>query len=219
MTQLVATLLPSAIAFALSPIAIIELILVLFSKRRVANALAFVLALVVLTASVLLVGAQGARAADAGASSGPSPLLSAIFIGLALMLLVISARNWQNRSDTSEPAVLSAIAEMGPGAVAFLALGATWLNPKNAVLLLGAGGLIGSAPATTSPWLMGLVFLLVATAPYTAVATYSLAGGQSAAARLDTLRTWLIARNRLIVAIITGLLGAVLLLKGLAGLG
>ena len=112
---------------------------------------------------------------------------------------MLGVRNWRNRADTSEPAVLASIAGMGPSAVAFLALGATWVNPKNLVLLLSAGQQVGS---TDRPWLWGAVFLLLATAPYTLAAAYSLFGGNAAQQRLDGLRAWLVARNRLIMGII-----------------
>ena len=142
-------------------------------------------------------------------------MVGAVFAGLGALLLVMGVRNWRNRADTSEPAVLGSIAEMGPAAVAILTLGATWLNPKNLVLLLSAGQQVGS---TDRPWLWGAVFLLVATAPYTLASGYSLFGGRAAQQRLDGLRVWLVARNRLIMGIICTVLGLLLLARGLAAL-
>jgi threonine/homoserine/homoserine lactone efflux protein len=149
------------------------------------------------------------------AGSGTSPVVGAVFASLGALLLVIGVRNWRNRADTSEPAVLASIAGMGPAAVAFLTLGATWVNPKNLVLLLSAGQQVGS---TDRPWLWGAVFLIVATAPYTLASGYSLFGGPAAQQRLDGLRTWLVARNRLIMGIICTVLGLLLLVRGLTAL-
>jgi hypothetical protein len=208
------TLLPLAIGLALSPVAIVELILILFSRQRTVNTIVFVASLLLFSAAALVAGAAGgAAASDSG--SGPSPVVGAVFAGLGALLLVLGVRNWRNRSDTTEPAVLGTIAGMGPAAVAFLALGATWVNPKNLVLLLSAGQQVGS---TDRPWLWGAVFLLLGTAPYTLAAAYSLFGGNTAQQRLDGMRAWLVARNRLIMGIICTALGLLLLTRGLAAL-
>jgi threonine/homoserine/homoserine lactone efflux protein len=134
---------------------------------------------------------------------------------LGALLLGIGVVNWRNRADTSEPAMLSTIAGMGPAAVAFLTLGATWVNPKNLVLLITAGQQVGS---TQQPWLWGLLFLAVATLPYTAATGYALLGGPAAQQRLDRMRQWLVQRNRLIMGVVCTLLGVVLLSRGLSAL-
>lgn len=207
------TLIPVAIGVAFSPAALIELILVLFSRRRTVNTIAFVVSLLLLTAILLVLGAAGGNVAD-GNGGGTSTAMQVILVVLGLLLIVIGVKNWRNRQDESEPAVLSTVAGMGPAAVAFLAFGATFVNPKNAVLLLAAGQTLG---ATSTPWLSGVVFVLVATAPYTASAGYALLGGQSAERRLDSMRVWLIRRNRLIMGVICTALGLVLLAKGVFG--
>lgn len=210
-----ATIIPLAIGFALSPAAIIELILVLFSKRRVVNAIAFVVALLVLTTAALLLGAAGANAAGGDGGGGTSTVGSVVVGVLGLLLLVLGVTNWRKRHDTSEPAVFATIAGMGPGAVAFLSLGVTFVNPKNLPLLLGAGATISR---TDAPLLSGAVFLLVGTLPYTGAMLYSLLGGESSRATLDRLRQWLIRNNRIIMAIICTLLGLLLAFKGVSAL-
>jgi len=210
----IATLLPVAIGFALSPAAIIELILVLFSQRRVTNSIAFVIALVVTASAALVLGALGSSASG-GSGGATSPAASWVFVIFGLLLVAMGVSNWRKRSDTSEPAVFQAIATMGPGAVAFLSLGVTFLNPKNLPLLLSAGATIGS---TDSPWLAGVAFLAVGTLPYTGAMLYSLLGGDHSAATLERLRDWLVANNRLIMAVLCSLLGVLLLVKGITAL-
>ena len=51
MSQTIASLIPAAIGIAISPVPIVELILVIFSRRRVPNTVAFVLTLIVLSAT------------------------------------------------------------------------------------------------------------------------------------------------------------------------
>lgn len=217
MSETIVSLIPAVIGIAISPAAIVELILVIFSRRRVPNTVAFVLTLIVLSAAAVAIGAAGEKATESSANH-TSTGMAVVLVVLGLLLLLVAMRNWRNRADTSEPKVFQTIAGMGPAAAAFLALGATFMNPKNLVLLLAAGQTIGAA-TSGSKLLIGGVFVLLATAPYTLAAGYALVGGAPANRNLDRARAWLIAHNRLIMAVICGLLGALLVLKGAGGLG
>lgn len=216
MSGTIASLIPAAIGLALSPVPIIELILVLFSRRRVPNTVAFVIALIVLTVAAVAIGAAGQSATQSSAGKTSAGMAIALVV-LGLVLLIVGAKNWRNRADTSEPKAFQTIASMGPAAAAFLALGATFVNPKNLVLLLAAGQTIGAA-TSGSKILLGGVFVLLATAPYTLAAGYALIGGVPANRNLDRARAWLVARNRLIMGVICLLLGLLLFVKGVAAL-
>jgi Sap, sulfolipid-1-addressing protein len=205
------TLATSAIAIALSPVPLMELILVLFSTRRVINTIAFVVTLLACTALLLLIGARGGQAIGASDDSGPSTASGVLFAVLGLLLVVIGIRNWRNRADHSEPAILAGIARMGPAPVAFLAFGTVFVNPKNTVLIAASGQTLGTAGR---PWLAGALFAVLSTAPYLAAAAYSLLGGAAAERNLDRMRSWLVERNRLIMGILCTVLGLVLLGKG-----
>jgi threonine/homoserine/homoserine lactone efflux protein len=213
-TSDLATLIPMAIGFALSPAALIELILVLFSKRRVTNSIAFVLALIVATSAALLLGALGSSLTGS-TGGGTSTVVAWIIVAFGLLLLLLGVVNWRKRHDTTEPPVFQAIANMGPGAVAFLSLGVTFVNPKNLPLLLSAGATIRS---TDAPWLAGAVFVLVGTLPYTAAMLYSLLGGERSTTTLEKVREWLIAHNRLIMGGLCAVLGLLMVVKGVAAL-
>ena len=212
-----ATLIGSAIGFAISPITLIELILVLVSKRRVVNSIVLTVGIVVLSFVGVAIGAGGANAAG-DTSSGPSTTTSVVFVVLAVLLLAFAAKNWQNRADASEMAVFSKIGDMGPKAVLVLAPGATLLNPKNLIILLSAGQTIGSTASGAGVILPAVVFVIVATSPFWASTLYALLGGADAQHRLDALRVWLMAKNRLIMAVVLGVLGLVLLAKGVGGI-
>lgn len=212
MNQTFLTLLPAAIGVMVSPAPLIELILVLFSRRRTVNSIAFILALWASIAVVLAVGALGGQAAD-GDSSEPSALMGWLFVGLGVLLLLLGVKNWRNRADTSEPAVFSTVSAMGPVPVAVLAFGVVAMNPKNAVLVLAAGQSVG---ASSSPLWTGLWFVLLASLPYWLAVGYALLGGDGAHARLDGMRAWLVEHNRLLMGIVCGLLGLVLAAKGVA---
>lgn len=209
------TLIPTAIGIAISPVPLMELILVLFSKRRTTNTLAFVGTLLASTAVLLFIGAQGGQAIAGDDASGPSTGAGVLFAVLGALLLAVGVKNWRNRADTSEPKVLSTISGMGPLPVAFLAFGTVFVNPKNTVLLLTAGQAIGRSEASLGT---AAVFVLVATAPYLLAAGYSLFGGAAAQQRLDAFRVWLVGRNRAIMGVLCFALGALLVLKGVAAI-
>lgn len=209
------TLLPAAIGFAVSPAPLIELILVLFSKRRVVNSIAFIVTLLVAGGAVVALGALGGKAADGNDSSTTSTLMAWILLALGLLLLVIGVRNWRNRKDTSEPKVFATISGMGPVMVAVLAFGVVAVNPKNTVLLLAAGQTVSQ---TTAPLFYGAAFLLIGCLPYLLAVGYALLGGDRASARLDQARAWLVANNRFVMAIVCLILGVVLGAKGLTAL-
>ena len=169
------TLIPVAIGVAVSPVPVVELILVLFSGRRSPNSIAFVVTLIAMTAAGLALGAVGQQASGkegGGTSSGAGIALAA----LGLLLVFVGLRNWRNRADTSEPKAFQTISGMGPAAAAFLAFGAVFVNPKNLVLLIAAGQTI-DASDSGSKVLIGALFVVLATAPYTAAAGYALLGG------------------------------------------
>jgi len=50
--------------------------------------------------------------------------------------------------------------------------------------------------------IIGAIFVLVCTLPYTLAVGYAVLGGQSARIRLDSARVWLIAHNRAIMGVL-----------------
>lgn len=209
-----AMLFGSAVGFAVSPVTLIELILVLVSRRRTINSLVLTAGIMVLSFVGVMIGVGAAKVAG-GTSSRPSTTSGIVFVVLATLLLVLAAKNWRNRADTAEMAVFTKIGGMGPKAVLLLAPGATLINPKNLVVLVTAGRSIGSASSGAGVIVPALVFVIVATSPFWLATIYALWGGASAERHLDALRVWLMAKNRLIMALVLGGLGAVLLAKGI----
>ena len=217
MNAAIPALIAAAIGLALSPVGLAKMILVLFSRRRTVNAIAFVVALLLGSVVAILIGVIGGSAADDG-PSGPSTITLIVLLGLGVLLVVLSITNWRSRRDESAPKILGAIEEMGPLPVALLAVSSALVNPKNVVLLIAVGDIIVAnwSRAATGP--VVAAFVIVATLPYTAITAYALLGGAAATTRLDALRDWLIRRNRLIVAIVAGVIGALMLLRALTGL-
>ncbi len=211
-------MLPAAIGFALSPLGLVEMILVLLSKRARTNSLVFLAAIVIPVFAVPFLGASGM---DAGATTETErgTAEGVVLLVIALILAALAARNFTRRHDTSAPAILDKIADMGPLAVLLLAPGVTVLNPKNLVVLLGAGAAAGryNPSAGTLALAVGL-FTLVAALPFLTATGYMQFGGPAAGARLSAWRTWLVRNNRLIMAGVLGVLALALGAQAVAAL-
>jgi hypothetical protein len=216
MLDVLIPLVPAAIGVALSPAAIIELILVLLSQRARLNGVVFLATLIVSFFAIPLVGAFAFDAVTDDGTTEVSASKGWILVILGGLVLLLAWRSFKNRRDTSEPKVFGTIAQMGPVAVFILAIGVGMFNPKNLAILLAAGAQAGSSGAATSEIVLGLVlFTLLATSPFIAAVGILLFGGEHAEERLTRLKQWLIAHNRLIMAVVLGALGAVLVAQGI----
>ena len=217
MLNIVGGLVPAAIGVALSPTALIELILVLFSKRARVNGVVFVATMIASIMAVAAIGAFAMKVTTDESTDQPSTAKGVALLVVGALALVMAWRNWMRRSDKSVPKVFDTIANMGPGAVFVLALGAVPLNPKNLVMVLAAGAQAGASgePTATIVWAL-VVFALLATLPFLIAIGYVLIAGDGAQQRLGTVRDWLMGNNRLIMAVVLGLLGLVIAGQGLA---
>jgi len=207
-------LLSSAIGFAISPISLIELILVVFSRRARINGIVFLLTLAAPLFLLPVLGATAVRAAASGSQTqGMNPWIQLAF---GVVLLLMALVNLRNYSSTDTPKVFDTIEGMGPGAVFVLAIGVTLFNPKNLALLLSAGNTMRMADLTTSEVLIAsALFTLLAMSPFLAVVGYQLFGGAKAADRLGSLKQSLLQKNHKIMFWVCGVLGLVFLAQAL----
>ena len=97
-----------------------------------------------------------------------------------------------------------------------LAIGVGLFNPKNLAILLAAGAQAGASGAPTTEIVVGLVaFSFLATSPFIVAVGMLVFGGDDATERLTRMKGWLIANNRLIMAIVLAVIAVVLLAQGI----
>lgn len=218
MLATVMLLLPAAVGFALSPVPLVEMILVLLSKRAKSNGVLFLICIAVPVFVVALLSATGLTSATHG-EKGTSDVKAWIMLVFGLLLLFMAYRNFANRRDESVPKVFATIENMGPAGVVGLSAGATVLNPKNLVILLGAGAVAAESGLPTGQLIAALaVFTVVATLPFSAAVAYVQLGGDSAARQMQRAKQWLLAHNRMLMAVVLGVLGAVMTANALSAL-
>ena len=214
-------MLPAAIAIALSPTGIIELILVLLSARARLNALVFLASVMV---GVFLLPLLGASILSATVTSGTltaetNTATAWVLIGLGVLLIPLAFGSFLKRGDPTPPAVFDEITGMGSFAVVVLSLSVVWFNPINALVLLSVGSHAASIHVPVAALLASLAaFTVLATAPFIAVAMFLVWGGERASATLGRIRQRLVDNNRIVMAVVLGLLGVVLVAQGVASL-
>jgi hypothetical protein len=211
-------LVPSAIAFAISPVPIIELILVVFSKRSRINGIVFLLTVAVPTFVIPLLGATVVMTAtDGGSGGGGAGAWVKLVFGVLLLLLALV--NLKKYHDTDAPKAFGLIDTMGPGAVFGLAIGVTLVNPKNLALLLSAGEYLREASLSAGQLVIAIaVFTVLALLPYLAVIGYQNLGGEAAAARLSSLKTGLLRNNHKIMFWVCLVIGLLISARGITAL-
>jgi threonine/homoserine/homoserine lactone efflux protein len=216
-------ILSPAIGVAISPVPIIAVILILFSKRARSNGLAFLLgwflALCVVCTVVMLIGG----AADVSSSSGPSRTTAIIRIVLGALFFLLAWRNWKKRPAPGEEPHLPKWMEGIDGFNALrsflMAAALSGLNPKNLVLTLAAAMSVSQAGLSTASSLVPLaVFVVIASLTVAVpVLVYTFAGAK-AEHTLTTWKAWLTANNATVMMVLFLVFGMVLIGKGVTGL-
>lgn len=224
MTSLVGEVVPQALGMAISPVPIVATILILLSPRARSAAPAFLggwIAGVLVAVTVFTV--LGAMRPP------PDPdqrrlLLAVIDLSLGVMLAVLALHQWRSRPGPGEPAQLpgwlAAVTSLGPAKAAGLAALLSGANPKNLMLAVSAGVTIGTAGT------VGAADAIQTIAVFTAIASTSVAvpviaflvAGRRLEGALNRLRVWLEHNSPAIMGTLLGVLGVVLMGKGLAAL-
>ena len=221
MGELWATMLPAAIAIALSPTGILELMLVLLSARARRNALVFLASVMAGVFLLPLLGASILNAAvnDDALVARTNTVTAWVLIALGVLLIPFAVGSFLKRGDPIPSGVFDGIAEMGSLAVFLLSLSVVWLNPINALVLLSVGSHAAAIDVSTVALLPNLaVFTVLATSPFVAVALSVLRGGERVTAALDRTRQRIVDHIRIITAVVLGVLGVVLVAQGIASI-
>lgn len=220
MGQGISEVLTFAIAVAISPIAIIAVILVLFSARRRVNGPAFlfgwVVALTALSTIVYLVSHDG----NVATSSTASDSVSWGKIVLGVVFLVLARRNWRNRptpgTEPPMPKWTARVDSLTPLEAAGLGVVLVAANPKNLILTMGsAAGLAQLGLSTSDAIVATAVFVLLGSVTIAGAVLYALVAGERARASLDAAKAWFGVHNAAVMAALFLVFGVDLIAKGL----
>ena len=223
MGNAIGEILAPAIGVAISPVPIIAVILMLFTKRPKSTSLAFLAGWILGLATVSGIVAAVAQPQDFDPDSGPSTAAAIIRLVLGLLLLWLALRQWRSRPKPGEeahmPGWLASLDSITP--VKSLGLGAllSGINPKNLALTLSAAMAIvqvelGSAGTAGAM----IVFIIIASISVAAPIAVYLVMGEKASRTLDGWKAWLSANNHTVMFVLLLVFAVVLIGKGISGL-
>jgi hypothetical protein len=220
MREVVGEILPLALGVAISPIPIIAAILMLLSPKAKATSIGFLIGWLggIVVAVVVFVLLASFLPQDSDQSS---PVAGVIKIVLGGLMLLVAGRQWQGRPHGDEeptmPTWMSAIDSMSAGKAMGLGFLLAAVNPKNLLMAVSAGAIIGTAQLTLGS-VAGTVAIFTALAGCTVavpVIGYLLAS-KATAGPLESLRGWMVHNNATIMAVLLLVIGVNMIGKGIA---
>jgi threonine/homoserine/homoserine lactone efflux protein len=155
---------------------------------------------------------------DTGSSS---PVAGVIKIILGALLLFLAIKQWRTRPAEGEhanmPKWMSAIDSMTAGKALGLGFLLAAVNPKNLLMAISAGLIIGGADlAVGQITVVIIIFVLLAASTVLIPVVGYLIAAARLASPLEKLREWLVDNNAVIMAVLLLVIGVSMIGKGLA---
>ena len=219
MNEVIGQILPLALGVAISPIPIIAAILMLLSPRARATSVGFLAGWVLGIAVAVTVFTLLSSLLPGPDSDASKPVQGTIKIVLGLLLIAVGAKQWQGRprgeAAPAMPKWMSAIDTLT--AVKSFGLGflLSAVNPKNLIMAIGAGVIIGGGALDTSADIITIVMFTVIAASTVAIPVVAyLAAADRMSAPLEALHQWLLHENAVVMAVLLAVIGVVMIGKG-----
>jgi threonine/homoserine/homoserine lactone efflux protein len=223
MGQAIGGSLPLALGVALSPAAIIAVVLMLTSRRAKVNGPVFVLGWLIGLGIVGAVVLAVAGAGSASKSGTPAAWVDWVKIAAGILLLLVAARVFRSRPHGDEqpqmPKWMATIDKTTPLAALGLGAAMSGANPKNLVLAVGGAAAIAQTGIPGGQQAIAyLVFALVGTLGVGIPVIIYFAMGTRSDKLLAGLKDWMSAHNAAITAVLCLIIAAKLIGDGISGL-
>jgi len=223
MSGAIGEMLPLAIGIAISPLAIVAVILILTTPQAGTNGPAFLGGWLLGLAVVGGVALAVTDAAESASTSSPRTIVAVLQLVLGVVLLVLAWRGFHGRPDRGEdvplPNWMAALDRFTAGRS--LAMGALFggVKPKNLILAAAAAAGIAEAGlgGAQQVVILLLLILVASIAIIAPVAIYFVLGDERSAHVLGGWKTWLQANNSTVMIVLFVVFGVVLLGKGIGG--
>lgn len=220
MYDVVGSILPLAVAVALSPFPVIAVVLMLLSERAARNAVAFLAGWILGVFVAIAVLTLVSKLIELPDASVPNILAGGARIVIGLLLLVLAVRKWRSRPAAGSQAVvprwMSSIATASSGRSLVTGIVLSAGSPKNIAITLAAGVAIGTGGLSTAQ-LVGAVALYVVVASLSVlipVLAYAVLAERLRAA-LTAFEEWLLQNNAAILSILLLVFGFVVIGEGI----
>lgn len=203
------------VGVALSPLAIVAVVVMLLAPNGPRSAWAFAggwsLSLALVSTLVLLL----AEGADANANGAPAGWVSVLKVTVGLLLVLFAARQWRGRKrgegDTA-PVWMRKLEKIAPAKAAGLAVLFNVVKPKNLLLSIGAGVAVAEIGTNAAGQAAGVAVFVVlgAAGPGVPLAIHVLMRRRGKDVLIG-LRDWMVRNNSMIVAVLSLVIAAKLL--------
>ena len=213
--QAVGEVLAFGVGVALSPLAIVALVVLLVARGGARPAWAFagswVLSLTVVSTLVLLL----ADGADASAHGAPATWVSILKIAVGLLLALFGVREWRgrvsHRDEAESPAWMGKLDNVTTAKA--VGLGALFVvKPKNLLLAIGAGIALAQLGVSAAAQAVGVaVFVALGTAGLAIPLAIHVMMPTRGRELLTELRDWMVSENATIIAVLSVVIAAKLL--------
>jgi hypothetical protein len=223
MGQAIGGSLPLAIGIALSPVAIITVVLTLSSRRAKVNGPVFVLGWLIGLGIVGVIVLAFAGPAGASNSGAPAAWASWVKIALGVLLLLIAFRQFRSRPHGGQqppmPKWMATIDNTTPIAAIGLGAGLSAANPKNVLLAVGGAAAIAQTGIPGGQQAIAyLIFALIGTFGVGIPVGIYFAMGARSEKLLTGLKDWMSQHNAAIMIVLCLIIAAKLIGDGLSGL-
>ena len=220
MKVVVAEILPLALVVTISPLNVIPVILLLFTKRPLVNASCFLAGFMAGVAAVLVACVAIAEAVSLSPGSGHSTWVTALKLILGAYLVVAAVRKFRGRPRAGEegamPKWMDGIASFGPGKSSGtgLVLGAG--NPKNVVVGLAAAATIASVSLSSGQQIAAIaIYVFVAVLGVAAPILVTIFLRYRSHEVLDGWKAWLGQNNAAVMSVLFLIFGVVLIAQAI----
>ncbi len=204
------------VGVALSPVAIVAVVVMLVAPGRVRLAWVFAgawaLSLAVVSTLVLLL----ADGADASANEAPATWVSVVKIVVGVLLVVFAVSQWSGRggseAEPEAPGWMRKLATVTVAKAAGLAVLFAVVKPKNLLLTIGAGvavAQVGASPAGQAS-AVGVFVALGSAGLVIPLAIHGLMPSRGKGVLIG-LRDWMVRENATIIAVLCLVIAAKLL--------
>jgi hypothetical protein len=215
-------LLPVALGVALSPVPIIAVILMLLAPHAKASSVAFLVGWMFGISFVVVVATLVVDPADDSDAGGSSTFVSVLKVVLGAAAVLLAVKEWRSRPRAGQEPVLpkwmSAIDTINPPKALGLGALLSGVNPKNLVLCLTGGVIIGSGGLSAGETVVAVaVFVLIGSCSVAIPVVGYLVAQQRMQGPLDELREWLTLNNSAVMSVLLLVIGVAIIGKGLAG--
>jgi threonine/homoserine/homoserine lactone efflux protein len=218
MGNAIGAILGQAVGVAISPVPIIAVILMLFSKAAKVNSISFLVGWIVgLLGAGMIVLAIGISSSD----GAPSTASGWIKIAIGALFLGLGVKQWTSRPKKGEtaavPGWMSSIDSFTAAKAFGMGVLLSAVNPKNLGLTIAAAATIGGSGLSSGDEIIVMVvFVLIASLTVAAPVILNLVMGSKATHTLTEMKEWLTDNNATEMSVLFVVLGAKVLGAGIS---